>query len=188
MSRPKRSSLPEAPLSRREQLFVSAYLAHGCVAARGAEALATKPLTAQGYANLGHAYITRPNVRAAVEAALAEMRERREWTAAHVLESIRAVSDSDVGNYYWPDGRLKPLTALTPPQRRAIRSIRVLRQNITTGDGVTEQLIELRLFDKNVANEQAMRVFGIGQGAGLPVADVPCFALPADGPQIIAVH
>ena len=94
-----------------------------------------------------------------------------------------------MASYFDEHGHLKPLTALTDSQVAAIASIEVVKKNLTDGDGQVEYIHKIKLWDKNRATELAMRHFGLVDGDGLPpVRKVPVFALPSDGPQMIAVY
>ncbi len=62
-----------------------------------------------------------------------------------------------------------------------------------TADAVVQQLARIAFGSAVTAlSVRALELLGkhlgVFDGRGLPVADVPCFALPADGPQVISVH
>lgn len=176
---------PDKPLNRREQRFVEEYIGH-MNGRRAAIAAGYSEKTATVQASQ---LLTRLNVQTALEQAQQARAERVGWTPDDVLRNLRPLTESDISDYFTPEGRLKPFHALTADQRRAIASVKVTQRKVAGTEAEYEEVLHLKLHDKNRALELAMKHFGILSGEGAqPPREVPVFALPADGPQIVNVH
>jgi hypothetical protein len=84
-----------------------------------------------------------------------------ELTAARVIEEIRRLALSDIGQLFDAHGRLKPLHDIPPAVRACIASVKTTKKNLTVGDGVQEDVIEVKLWDKVKALDQAGRYHGL---------------------------
>lgn len=95
---------------------------------------------------------------AAVVAALAKSET---LTAERTLEEYRRLGFSDVGSLFDELGRLKPLKDLPREVRAAIASVKVTKKNLTVGDGLQDDVVEIKLWDKVRALESLAKHFGL---------------------------
>lgn len=82
-------------------------------------------------------------------------------TAERTLEEYRCLGFSDVGELFDEQGRLRPLTELPRHVRAAIASVKVTKKNLTAGDGVMEDVVEVKLWDKTRALQDLAKHFGL---------------------------
>lgn len=145
------------PLTPRQAAFVAAYLVCG---------IATQALVEAGYspkhADSQASHLLRlPQIRAAIRTGESAKLERSLLTADRVLEEHRRLAFSDIGHLFTTDGKLKPITSLPAEIRSCISSVKVMKRNLIAGDGVAEDVIEIKLWDKNKALENLMKHFGL---------------------------
>lgn len=94
---------------------------------------------------------------------------RARMTAQDVLDRIEEIADLDAAKAYdvvvRPDGStaqvLKPLHLMPPDVRRAIASIKTVRQNLGTGDGVVDEVIEVKFWNKTAALQLRAEAYGL---------------------------
>ena len=67
---------------------------------------------------------------------------------------------SDVGACF-DQGDLRPLADMSPEVRSTVASLKVVKRNLTTGDGVVDTIHELKLWDKLRALEMLAKHFGL---------------------------
>jgi len=79
--------------------------------------------------------------------------ERAELTAQRTLEELRRVAFSDIGACFDEQGNLRPIRTLPAEVRSFVSSVKVVRKNLTAGDGSQEWVHEIKLFDKRRALE-----------------------------------
>jgi phage terminase small subunit len=100
-------------------------------------------------------------VAALVAAKTAKQLEKADLTAARVLEELRRLGFSDLGTAFTADGGLMKLTDMPAEMRAAVASVKVAKKNLTAGDGKTEDVVEVRLWDKTRALESLAKHFGL---------------------------
>jgi phage terminase small subunit len=110
----------------------------------------------QAYENL-----RRPEIAQTVAVGKATQLEQAHLSAARVLEEYRRDGFSDIGALLDEAGRPKPLKDLPPDVRAAIASVKVTKKNLTVGDGVTEDVVELKLWDKTRALNDLEKHFAL---------------------------
>lgn len=100
-----------------------------------------------------------PNKKtAAIRRALAKSEE---LTALRVLEEFRRLGFSDIGELFDDQGRLRPLQELPKAVRAAIASVKVTKKNLAAGDGVMDDVVEVKLWDKTKALNDLAKHFGL---------------------------
>lgn len=89
------------------------------------------------------------------------IQQHTELTAERTIEEIRRLALSDVGFLYDEFGRFKPLKDIPPEHRVCIASVKTTKQNLTTGDGKQEDVIEVKLWNKVGALDLAAKYHGL---------------------------
>ncbi len=87
--------------------------------------------------------------------------ESADLTATRVLEELRRLAFSDVTGLFDEQGNLKPIHTLTPEQAAAIASLEVVQRNLTSGDGHTDIVQKLKVWDKTKALEMLAKHFAL---------------------------
>jgi phage terminase small subunit len=144
-------------LTPKQQRFVAEYLV---------DLNATQAAIRAGYSKRtaneqGSRLLANASVRAAVEAGKARQLETADLTAIAVLEEMRRVGFSDLADAFDESGALKPVRELPKAFRAALASVKVTKKNLTSGDGKTEDIVELRLWDKPTTLANLAKHFGL---------------------------
>ena len=82
------------------------------------------------------------------------------WKASEVLEELRIQAHSRIGDFF-EGGELKPLHTLTPAQQACISGYEMVMKNATAGDGQTDRVLKIKLWDKMKALDLAMQHFAL---------------------------
>lgn len=148
-------------LSEREARFVDAYI--GEAAGNGTEA--ARLAGYKGSASVLKVQASRLLTRANVQAALAERRKAQiasaDLSAARVLEELRRLAFSDIGVLFDDAGNLRPLHQLTPEQRACIAGVEVVIKNAKAGDGQTDTVHKIKVWDKPRSLEMLAKHFAL---------------------------
>ena len=83
------------------------------------------------------------------------------WKASEVLEELRIQAHSRIGDFFDASGELKPLHALSPAQQACISGYEMVMKNATAGDGQTDRVLKIKLWDKMKALDLAMQHFAL---------------------------
>lgn len=97
----------------------------------------------------------------AKEAARRKYLESEALTAERVLEELRRLAFSDVGSLFDEKGKLRPLHEMTREERSAIAGLEVIVKNAEAGDGHTDTVHKVKVWDKTRALEQLAKHFGL---------------------------
>ena len=100
-------------------------------------------------------------VKAAVEAGKQARAVRAGITAERVLEEMRRLAFSDLRTLFDEDGNLRPVHTLTAEQAAAISSLEVIIKNAAAGDGHTDTIHKLRVWDKPKTLEMLGKHLGL---------------------------
>lgn len=88
----------------------------------------------------------------AIAAAVAEKTQaqlaKADLTAERVLEEMRRLAFSDVSSLFDARGKLKPLHTLTPEESACISGLEVIIKNAEAGDGHTDTVHKIKVWDK----------------------------------------
>lgn len=137
--------------------------------------------------------LKKPNVARELKAMRADAARRCLLRADKSLRENAFIAHSDIGDLIDPDtNQLLPIRRVPLSTRRAIQSVRVRRERVTTRRTVTgragttttvdvtthEQELEFRLYDKSPALEREFRYLGLTQA--IPSLDVLLASLPAE--------
>src|SRR3990172_5766367 len=145
------------PLTPKQRRFVAQY---------GFDLNATQAAIRAGYSkktadSIGLQLLRKTQVKAAVEGKAAARLAKADLTAERTLEEMRRLAFANWRNYYDEQGNLKPVAKLSEEESAAIASGKVIHRNLTAGDGVVDELHEIRLCDKQRALETLMKHFGL---------------------------
>lgn len=172
------------PLDARELRFVHEYL----VDLKGAEAAVRAGYAEKGARTRAFKLLRRPRVADALEQAFAERLKRTDVTADRVLRDIDTAANLDLLDLFDEHGRLRDIRQMPAYVRRCIVSIKVVKRNLTAGDGIMDLVHEIKLIDKAKMHEILAKHTGITrEDATQPAANVPAFALPPETPGV-SVH
>lgn len=144
-------------LTPKQARFVAEYLID-LNASQAAERAGYSKKTAysQGERLLKNAEITK-----AVSDGKAKQLEAADLSAVRVLEELRRLAFSDVRRLFDERGNLKPLHQLTAEDSACISSLEVIIKNAQAGDGHTDTVHKLKVWDKTRSLEMLAKHFGL---------------------------
>ncbi|CRY18646.1 terminase small subunit [Burkholderia pseudomallei] len=150
-------------LTAKQQRFVDEYLVdlNASAAARRA-GYSEKTATAIAAENL-----TKPNIAAAITAAMRARRERTHITQDRVLRELSRIAFFDIRKLYNADGTLKRPDQLDDEAAAVLAGVDVVEQMTYTADGDRELTAtptltkKAKVFDKTAALTLAMRHLGL---------------------------
>jgi phage terminase small subunit len=144
-------------LNHRQKRFVVEYAKHG-IAARAARDAGYSRKTAR---TMGHELLTKPDIRAAVAAQQGKVLAKAEVTATQVLEELCRLAFADPRAMFDEDGNLRPIVELTRDEAALIASFEVVKKNAEAGDGITDTVHKLKVWDKPAALALLAKHFGL---------------------------
>ena len=97
-----------------------------------------------------------PTVKAAAQRRLKAMLDQI-LDPQRVLAEIACVALFDPGDVHDAEGKLLPVGKWPEHARRALGSWDVVKRNLTTGDGATDEVLKIKLWDKGRALELAAK-------------------------------
>jgi phage terminase small subunit len=148
-------------MRERHQRFVNEYLVD-LDAGRAAAVAGYVSTRYRAYASKqASKLLKRPDVRAAIAVRKGQQLLRAELTAAAVLDQLRALSMVDIREFFDTDGALKPPSKWSADMGRAVASFDVIKKNVTSGDGKSDDVFRVRLADKVRALEMLAKHFGL---------------------------
>lgn len=135
---------PTHALNPRHARFVAEYLV---------DLNATQAAIRAGYSRKtaneqGARLLANVSVAAAIAAGTARHLDRAELSAVRVLEELRRLAFSNVHDLFDADGNLRPIHRLTREEAASIASLEVVIKNVAAGDGHTDTIHKLKLWDK----------------------------------------
>ena len=151
----KRRRLP-AKRSTRFRRFVNAYV----------ETLnGTKAAIVAGYSeHSAHSTSSRLLKKTKIQEMIASRLAESELSSARTLREIGRVAYADVGEIFDENGNLLSVKQLPEHVRAAIASVKVVKKNLVTGDGETDDIHEVKLWDKMKALEMAAKYLKLLDG------------------------
>lgn len=144
-------------MNAKHERFVSEYLKdlNATRAARDS-GYSAKTASSQGERLLRNAEITR-----AVALGQARQLQTAELTATRTLEEMRRLAFSDVRELFDEQGNLRAIHTLTSEQSACIASLEVIIKNAKAGDGVTDTVHKIKMWDKTRTLEMLGKHFKI---------------------------
>jgi hypothetical protein len=173
--------------SLRERTFINEYLQdfNATRAARVAGYSGSDPIVAVR----GWEVLQRPHVHAALTRDVNLRTACLGSTPSTTLREAAWIAHADISRIFKEDGvTIHRIIDLPIEVRRCIASVKVLKRNLTTGDGKMDEVIEVKFWNKNQALELLAKCQGLIDGqAGLEKPQpVPAFVF-TDCPGI-SVH
>ncbi len=89
------------------------------------------------------------------------VRESRELTAQATLEAIRRGSQFDIRRLFDARGNYKPIHTLTAEEAFCIAGVKLVKRNLTAGDGQVDTVLELKIIDRSRYVEMAAKHHGL---------------------------
>ena len=112
-------------------------------------------------ASQGERLLRHVEIRQQLTAHQAAHLERADLTAARVLEEMRRLAFSDVRDLFDAHGNLRPIHTLTPEQSACISGLEVIIKNAKAGDGVTDTVHKIKVWDKPKVLDLLGKHFGL---------------------------
>lgn len=127
---------------------------------------ATKAAIRAGYSEQtarqqGSDLLSVPDIADAIAAGKAKQLAKAELTAARVLEEMRRLAFSDVRRLFDEAGNLKSVHTLDDDEAAAIASIEIVKKNLAAGDGQTDTVHKLKVWDKSKNLENLAKHFAL---------------------------
>lgn len=144
-------------LTPKQQRFVAEYL----IDLNATQAAIRAGYSAKTAKAQGSRLLTNVDVQKAVDAGKARQLQTADLSAARVLEEYRRLGFSDIGDVFDETGRFRSLKEMPPAVRAALASVKVTKKNLVAGDGVMEDVVEIRLWDKVRALGDLAKHFGL---------------------------
>lgn len=144
-------------LTEKHKRFVAEYLI---------DLNATQAAMRAGYSkktagSQAHDLLKKPEIATYLNTCLAKAIDRAELSADRVLEEMRRLSFSNVRDLFDADGNLIPIHKLTREQASCIASVEVVKKNLAAGDGQTDVVHKIKVWDKTRSLEQLGKHFGV---------------------------
>jgi phage terminase small subunit len=112
-------------------------------------------------ASQGERLLRNVEIRQIVEKSQAERLAAVKLTAETTLEAIRRPLAADVRKLFTEKGNVKPLQELSDEEAALIGGFEVILKNAKAGDGVTDEVLKLRLVDRSRYVEMAAKHFSL---------------------------
>jgi phage terminase small subunit len=144
-------------MTPKQERFVAQYLIDGN---------ATRAATAAGYsaktaASQGERLLRNVEIAPAVAAGRAKVLEKLDITAERVLKEMGRLAFSDVSRLFNANGSLKGLHELSPDDAACIAGLEVIIKNAEAGDGHTDKVHKIKVWDKSKNLEMLGKHFGL---------------------------
>ena len=144
-------------LTPKQARFVAEYLVDlNATQAAIRAGYSEKTAGAQGFENL-----TKPEIASAVAAGQSHQLQTAEISAARVLEELRRLAFCDPRAFWDEAGNLKAISKLTAEQASALAGFEAVIKNAEAGDGVTDTVHKIKLWDKTRALEMLAKHFAL---------------------------
>lgn len=144
-------------MTAKQQRFVSEFLI---------DLNATQAAIRAGYSpkvanRIGSENLSKPVIAAAIAQAQGDQNQRLLLTADDVREQNAFIARLDPAEMYDAGGSLLHVTKMPRHVRCALKSLKVVRKNLTAGDGVVDTTLEVQFWDKGGAIDREYKHFGL---------------------------
>lgn len=103
----------------------------------------------------------KPEIAAEIAAGKEAQLKAAGLNASRILEELGRLALVDSRSFYDDRGNIKPVSELTEAQGAALQSIEVIIKNAKAGDGETDEIHKIRLWDKPKALDILAKHFGL---------------------------
>lgn len=140
-------------MTPKQARFVAEYLIDGN-ATRSAKTAGYHPKMAAKLVAIG-------SIKTAIKAGQDALLEKVGITAERVLREMGRLAFSDVSRLFNADGSLKSLSELTPDDSACIAGLEVIIKNAEAGDGHTDKVHKIKVWDKSKNLEMLGKHFNL---------------------------
>lgn len=144
-------------LTPKQKRFVSEYR-KDLNATRAAKAAGYSKKTAK---SIGQENLTKPDIIAALAEKENRLLALADITADRTLLEIARLAFGDLASFYLANGKIKPFNMLTSDQRACLAGCETIIKNAQAGDGVTDEVLKIKLWDKPKMLETLAKRFGM---------------------------
>jgi phage terminase small subunit len=109
----------------------------------------------------GARLLSKAVIAGAIAAAQRQQNARLQLTADDVREQNAFIAGFDPAEMFDEHGALHHVTKMPRRVRCALRSLKVVRKNLTSGDSVVDTTLEVQFWDKGAALEREYKHFGL---------------------------
>jgi len=109
----------------------------------------------------GFHLLRNPKITQTIQEGQAKQLAKADLTAVRVLEEMRRLAFSDVRDLFDEQGNLRPIHTLTSEQSACISGLEVIIKNAKAGDGVTDTVHKVKVWDKPKVLDMLGKHFGI---------------------------
>jgi phage terminase small subunit len=93
-------------------------------------------------------WLKRPEIKRAIDKALAAVEKRYTLDAASILKELARVAMADPRRLFDEDGNVRPVTSWSSDDAACIAQVEVVKRNVFAGDGKMDTVMKIRLWDK----------------------------------------
>ena len=147
----------EKALTARQARFVAEYL----ISLNATQAAIRAGYSAKRADAIGYENLRKPEISAAIAKAHAEQNRRLQLTADEARTQNAFIARFDPADMFDAQGALLHVARMPRHVRCALKSVKVVRQNLTNGDGVADTTLEVAFWDKNVAIGREYQYHGL---------------------------
>lgn len=144
-------------MTPKQQRFVVEYL----IDLNATQAAIRAGYSARAAGTIGHENLRRPAIAEAITAQQRQLAEQTGITALRVKEELARLAFSDVRTLFDDTGDLKSIHDLTADEAAPVASFEVIKKNAAAGDGHTDTIHKLKVWDKTKALELLGKHFGL---------------------------
>jgi len=156
VSRAPRPKSEAKPLTPRQERFIAEYL----IDLNGTQAAIRAGYSPRTANEQAAALLAKPSIRARTEAGKARQIAKAEVTAQRVIDEMAAIGFADIRQAF-KGRKMLDVEELPDGIAKAVSSTEVVRRNVAGGDGHTDDIHKLRLWDKPKALEMLAKHLGL---------------------------
>lgn len=151
-------TLDHAPvLTPKQTRFAAEYL----VDLNATQAAIRAGYSRKSAASQGERLLRNAEIGAFVSEKQQQRMAQADLTAVRVLEEMRRLAFSDVRDLFDEDGNLRSIHTLTHEQSACISGMEVIIKNAKAGDGITDTIHKVKVWDKPKVLDMLGKHFGI---------------------------
>lgn len=144
-------------MTDKEQRFIAEYLV---------DLNATQAAIRAGYSEktanrIASRLLSKVDISAEIAVRKAKQLAKADLTATRVLEELRRLAFSDVRKLFDEQGDLRPLGELSDEDAAAIAGLEVIIKNAKAGDGQTDTIHKIKVWDKTRSLEMLAKHFAL---------------------------